>query len=550
MLRTSRESGSTDRDIGRPNAMISGNRPGSVLRALLLAGALFVVAQIAGSAAYAAGKDTLVVASGAEAVTLDPGVSFDGQSPLIWRGVYESLLQYKGDTLEIVPALAESYDISPDRLTYTFKIRKGIKFTDGEPLNAAAVKFNIDRQIAVKQGIAYALGSIASMETPDDSTVVIKLTAPSDSFLSAFAGMYTVKMISPKAIKDNQKDGDWGQAYLREHMVGTGPYKLDSYTQSQQAVLSRNPDYWQGWDGNHFDRVIIKYIQEPSTERLLLEQGEIDVGLFLPDDVVESMDGKPGITVTNVPSLNLYYIVLPCKKGPTADPKVRQAIAYGFNYDAFIKDMLRGKAKQARGPIPSTFVGFNADVPQYSYDPAKAKQLLAEAGHPNGGFTINYTYETGYWWKRPLGELFQSNMKDLGIDVQIQELSASAWAGLLSNPETADHAFGLVWWPTLASPYDYMWSIFATGAQGSAAYNWGYYSNAKLDGLLDKATAEPDEAKRMAMYGEAQKILVEESPALYVYEKNYRLPMRDNLKGFVFNGVNIETLDFYALHKE
>jgi len=530
--------------------MISGKRYGPALLSRMLAGALFAVALMGGGVAHAAGKDTLVVASGAEAVTLDPGVSFDGQSPLIWRGVYESLLQYKGGTLEIVPALAESYDISADRLTYTFKIRKGIKFTDGEALNAAAVKFNIERQVAVKQGIAYALSSIASMDAPDDSTVVIKLSAPSDSFLSAFAGMYTVKMISPKAIKDNQKDGDWGQAYLRDHMVGTGPYMLDSYTQSQQAVLKRNPDYWQGWDGSHFDRVIIKYIQEPSTERLLLEQGEIDVGLFLPDDVVEAMDGKPGIAVTNVPSLNLYYIVLPCKKGPTADPKVRQAIAYGFNYDAFVNDMLRGKAKQARGPIPSNFVGFNADVPQYKYNPEKAKQLLAEAGHAGGGFTINYTYETGYWWKRPLGELFQSNMKDLGIDVKIQELSASAWAGLLSNPETADHAFGLVWWPTLASPYDYMWSIFATGAQGTAAYNWGYYSNPKLDGLLDKATAEPDEAKRMQMYGEAQKILVEDSPALYVYEKNYRLPMRDNLKGFVFNGVYIETLDFYGLHKE
>jgi len=502
------------------------------------------------SSAHAAGNDTLVVASGAEAVTLDPGVSFDGQSPLIWRGVYESLLEYDDGTLDIVPSLAESYEISEDKLAYTFKLRTGIKFTDGEPFNAAAAKFNIERQLGVQQGIAYALAPIAKIETPDDSTVVITLNSISDSFLSAFAGMYTVKMISPKAIQDNQKDGDWGQAYLREHMVGTGPYMLESYTQSQQAVLKRNPDYWRGWDGNHFDRVIIKYIQEPSTERLLIEQGEADVGLFLPDDVVESLDGKPDVIVTDIASLNLYYLVLPTRNGPTADPKVRQAIAYGFNYDAFINDMLRGKAKQARGPIPSNFVGFNADVPQYNFDPAKAKQLLAEAGHPDGGFTIKYTYETGYWWKRPLGELFQSNMKDLGIDVEIQELSASAWAGLLSNPDTADHAFGLVWWPTLASPYDYMWSIFATGAQGSAAYNWGYYSNPKLDELLDKATAEPDDAKRMQMYGEAQKILVEESPALYVYEKNYRLPMRDNVKGFVFNGVYIETLDFYAMHKE
>lgn len=514
------------------------------------AGLLTLSLAFVGSDARAAGQDTLVVASGADAVTLDPGVSFDGQSPLIWRGVYEALLAYKGNTVEIVPELAESYSISDDRLTYTFKIRKGIKFTDGETLDAAAVKYNIERQIKIKQGIAYALGPIKTMETPDDSTVVLHLSAPSDGLLSAFAGMYTVKMISPKAIKEHEKDNDGAQAWLRDHMVGTGPFMLKNYTQSQQAVLERNPNYWRGWDGNHFSRVIIKYIHEPSTERLLLEQGEIDVALFLPDDVVESLDGKPGITVTNVPSLNLYYLVLPSKKGPTANVKVRQAIAYGFNYDVFVKDILRGKAKQAHGPIPSNFIGFAADTPAYNYDPAKAKQMLAEAGYPNGGFTIKFTYETGYFWKRPLGELFQSNMKDLGIKVEIQELSPSAWAGLLSNPDTADHAFGLVWWPTLATPYDYMWSIFDTAAQGSAGYNWGYYSNPKLDKLLDTASAEPDDAKRFALYGEAQKLLVADSPALFVYEKNYRLPMTSKLQGFVFNGVHIETLDFYALHKE
>ena len=146
---------------------------------------------------------------------------------------------------------------------------------------------------------------------------------------------------------------------------------------------------------------------------------------------------------------------------------------------------MRGKAQQARGPIPSNFVGFNPNTPQYTYDPDKARALLAEAGYPDGGFTIDYTYETGYFWKRPLGELFQANMADLGITVDIQELSPSAWADLLSNPETAHHAFGLVWWPTLKTPYDFMFSVFATGAQGTAGYNWGYYSNPELDALLE-----------------------------------------------------------------
>ena len=503
---------------------------------------------LSGGRVLAATKDTLVVASGADAVTLDPGVSFDGQSPLLWRNVYEGLIEYKEGTLEFVPQLAESYEVSADQTVYTFKIRRNVKFTDGEPLNAAAVKFNIERQIGVKQGIAFALSSVSSIETPDDFTVVLKLSAPFDAFLSAFAALYTVKMISPKAIRENEKDGDHAQAWLRDNMVGTGPYVMRSYKQSQQAVLERNPDYWRGWDGDHFQRVVVRYVHEASTERLMLEQGEIDVALYLPEDVVEALDGKPGIVITNEPAFNLYYLVFNCKKGPTADASVRRALAHGLNYDSFIKDVLRGKAKQAHGSIPSTFVGYAADTTAYAYDPEKAKKMLADAGYPGGGFKLQYVYETGYFWKRPLGELLQANMKDLGIEVEIQELSPSAWAGLLSNPDSADHCFGLVWWPTLATPYDYMWSLFHTAAQGNAGYNWGYYSNPEFDKLLDAGAAETDEKKRMALYAQAQHLLVTDSPALFIYEKNYRLPMSEKIAGFVFNGMYIETLDFYALH--
>jgi peptide/nickel transport system substrate-binding protein len=497
----------------------------------------------------AADAKTLVVASGADAVTLDPQVSFDGQSPLLWRAVYENLIKYEGDTLDIVPNLAESYEVSKDGLTYTFKIRPGITFTDGAPLDAAAVKLSVERQIGVEQGIGYVFANVSALETPDDMTFVMTLSDPSDGVLSAFAGMYAPYIISPKAITENEQDGDWAQGWLRDNMVGTGPYVLDSYSQSQQAVFSRNSDYWGGWDGEHFDQIIVSYVKEPATERLLLEQGEVDVALFLPDDAVEELDGTEGIVVTDVPSWNLYYLVLPCREGPTADKKVRQALSYGFDYETWVADVMRGKAQQARGPIPSNFLGFNPNTPQYTYDPDRARALLAEAGYPDGGFTIDYTYETGYFWKRPLGELFQANMADLGITVNIQELSPSAWYELMSNPETAHHAFGLVWWPTLKTPYDFLFSVFATGAQGTAAYNWGYYSNPEFDALLEAGTTEPDEAKRMEIYARAQDLVAEDAPALFVYEKRYRLPMRDTVEGFVFNGVLIETLNFYGMAK-
>lgn len=498
---------------------------------------------------HAADAKTLVVASGAEAVTLDPHVSFDGQSPLLWRAVYETLLKYEGDTLEIVPHLAESFDVSADGMTYTFKIRPGVTFSDGEALDAAAVKLSIERQVGVDQGIAFAFANMTGLETPDPMTVVLTVSVPSDGLLSAFAGLVSPYIISPKAIQDHQTGGDWAVDWLRDNMVGTGPFVLDSYTQSQQASFSRNPNYWGGWDGEHPDRIVVTYITEPATEQLQLKKGDVDVALFLPDDAVESLEGEEGITVTSLPSFNLYYLALPCSVGPTTDKRVRQAISYGFDYQTWISSNMLGKAQQARGPVPSNFLGFNGDTPQYTYDVAKAKQLLTEAGYPDGGFSLNYTYETGYVWKRPLGELFQSNMADLGITVELQELSPSAWADLMSNPETAGNAFGVVWWPSLLTPYDYMYSLFATEAQGTAGYNWCYYSNPELDSLLAQASAEPDEAKRLELYGQAQAILVDDAPALYVYEKPYRLPMRTDVQGFVFNGMLIETMNWHDMYK-
>ena len=239
-------------------------------------------------------------------------------------------------------------------------------------------------------------------------------------------------------------------------------------------------------------------------------------------------------------------------------PAGQRALALTANHSSalilFAKLVKNGTAKETTLFADSvraseTHAFSRTETPQYNYDPAKAKALLAEAGYPDGGFTIKYTYETGYWWKRPLGELFQDNMKDLGISVEIQELSPAVWAELLTNPEVAEHAYGLVWWPTLNSPSDYLWSMFHSGGQGTAGFNWNYYSNEEVDRLLDAAPGESDAENRQEMYARLQNILVEDAPGLFVYEKNYRLPMREEVKGFVFNGVYIEMLDFYALHK-
>ena len=502
-------------------------------------------ANAGGSSGQTAAK-VLTMTSGATPVTLDPGVSLDGQSPLLWRCVYEPLLQFKGSTIDVEPRLAQAYELDNAKNTLVFHLHPDVSFTDGTALDAAAVKLNIERQIAVKQGIAYALSTVKSVEAPDDHTVVVNLSGYSDGLLYGFASLYGLYLISAKTLTDH-KGKDWAQSWLRSNMVGTGPYTLQNYQLNQQASFSRNEKYWAGWKGAHFERVLVQYVSDPSSGRLELERGQSQIALYLPDDVVYSMRSEKSVTVTDDPSFNVYYLGLPCRTGPTANKAVRQAISYGFDYDTWTKNVLNGTATQARGPLPKIFPGWDGTLPQYSYNPDKARKMLSAAGFAGGGFSLKFIYETGYYWKRPLGEQFQANMKDLGITVSIQELSPSTWVGTLSNKATANEAYGVVWWPSLATPFDFLWTLFATSAQGSAGYNFTYYSNPQFDNVLNKATAEPDETKRMQLYAQAQRIVVEDAPYIFLSDVNYLLPMSPDLKGFEFNGMYINSVDPYKL---
>jgi peptide/nickel transport system substrate-binding protein len=495
------------------------------------------------------GAQQLVMTSGATPVTLDPMLSLDGQSPLLWRCCYESLLRYKGSGIEVEPHLAKAFEYDTKSGQLVFHLRDGVKFSDGTVLDAAAVKLNIERQLAVKQGIAYALFAIKTVETPDDHTVVVHTSGFSDGLVDGFASLYGLYMISPKAINDHKQGNNWAQPWLRSNMVGTGPYTLANYTLNQQAQFTRNESYWGGFSGSHFGGVVVQYVDDPSSQQLQLQRGSSQVAFFLPDDDVYAMRSKKSVSVLEQPAFTIYYIGLPCRTGPTADKRVRQAISYGFDYGTCNSSILDNTAIQPHGPLPHIFPGYDGSLPQYSYDPARAKKMLAEAGHPGGGFSLKYIYESGYYWKRPVGELFQSNMKDLGISVSIQELSPATWAATLSNKSTADESYGVAWWPSLATPYDFLWTLFATAAQGSAGYNFTYYSNPKYDHLVDQATAEPDDAKRLAIYKKAQAILVEDAPYLFLSDVKFLLPTSPNLNGVVFNPMYLNVVNPYEVHE-
>jgi peptide/nickel transport system substrate-binding protein len=514
---------------------------------LALTGVSTLLAACGSGGASGSGGSQLVMSSGATPVTLDPMLSLDGQSPLLWRCVYETLLRFKGGSTDLVPHLAKAYEYDTKANRLVFHLRDGITFTDGTGLDAKAVKLNIERQLGLNQGIAYALTPIKKVETPDAGTVVIHTSGYSDGLLDGFASLYGLYLISPKAITDH-KGKSWAKSFLRSKMVGTGPYTLESYALNQQAAFAKNPKYWGGFDGTHFEGVVVQYVNDASSQRLQLERGTSSVAFFLPDDDVFAMRKTKGIEVLDKPAFTTYYIGLPCHTGPTADKRVRQAIAYGFDYETANKHILNGTATQPHGPLPGIFPGHDDSLPQYHYDPERARRMLADAGHEGGGFSLKYIYESGYYWKRPFGELFQSNLKDLGITVTTQELSPSTWAATLQNKGSANEAYGVAWWPSLATPYDFLWTLFATSAQGSAGYNFTYYSNKTFDKLLDQASAEVDTAKRTALYKRCQQLVVADSPYLFISDVHFQLPMSQSLKGAVFNPMYLNVLDPYELH--
>lgn len=499
---------------------------------LLLPG-VSMIAACGGGAASAGGKASdLTISSGANAVTLDPMVSFDGQSLLLWRCSYETLLGLKGNTTELEPRLAESFEYETGaKPRLVFHLRQGATFSDGAPVDADAVKRSIDRQVALKLGIAYAFVDVASVETPDESTVVVNYKRFATGQPDAFASPFGLYVISPKALDDHGAD-DHAQAWLRSHMVGSGPYVLSDYQANQRATFVRNEKYWGGWDGDHFERVIVEYISDPSAQRLSLERGESDLALFLPLDVAHSLSRQDKVEVRSSPSWNVQVLGLPCRTGPTSQRTVRQAISYGFDYGSYISDVLYGTAVQGRGPLPDAYPEFDKSVPQYRYDPDRARELLSEAGFEKGGFALKYIYETGYAWKRPLGELFQSNMKDLGIKVSIQELSPATFLDTLGNKDRAGHAFGMSTGPSITTAYDWLWILYA----GDGSFNFTAYSNPIHDTLIERANGTRDKRRRREMFVRAQRILVEDAPYLFIAQPEYLQPMSPKLEGYQFNG--------------
>ena len=432
--------------------------------------------------------------------TLDPQVGYDWQNWSVIKSIFDGLMDYKPGTTELEPDLAESYTVSDDGLTYTFKLRDGVKFHNGRVMTAADVKYSLERAVSPatqSPGGGY-FGAIAGYDdvvggkatelsgvvATDDKTVTITLTRPDATFLHLMA--INFGYVVPK--EEVEKAGaEWGKM-----PVGTGAFKVVEWTPGQRLVLERNKDYYrQGVP--YLDKLTFEFGQDPTVAVLRIKNGEIDiVGDGIPPAQFAEIMGDPSNKdlIAEGEQLHTGYLTMNVTQPPLDDVKVRQAINMAINKDRIVK-IINNRAKPANQALPPAMPGYNPDQKGFPYDPDGAKKLLAEAGHAEGFATELYAMNVD---PNPrIAQAIQQDLAAVGIKAELRSLAqAEVIAAGGSGKAPLIWSGGMAWIADFPDPANFYYGILGCAGAVEGGWNWSKYCNKALD---DRATAADAKVK-------------------------------------------------------
>jgi len=448
----------------------------------------------------------------------DPDVFYDIEGNSVILNQYEGLLRYAPGSTKIVGSLADTWTVSPDRLTYTFKLHPGVTFHSGAPLTSSAVKAAFERRLDVDQAPAYMLKPIQSMQTPDLLTFVVKLKSPVNPFEAYMASSWGPKIIGPAAIKTNA-GSDFGQKWLRTHGDGTGPYKLTAFDRGRQYTLTRNDAYW-GKKAN-FKTVLIKITPDIGTQRLELQNGDLDAILkSFPASELESLPDS--LDVQKKPSnLRLLLYVNPNKK-PFDDPAVRAGLRSTIDVDQLVDQAYAGTATKAVGAYPEAILAGQPELP-YKVDDAAATAAAAKASTKK--ITLAYTSdESGV--QRRVGELIQAKLKSAGYDVTLREVQLPDTYGYIKNLKAAPDLMLQTNTPDAAHPDTWARIVFYS----TGGLNFFGFNDKQVDAKLDAALGAP-EAEATQLYQDVGQRVIDSNSMFFLGNVKDVFVLNKNLEG-------------------
>ncbi|HEX9112349.1 MAG TPA: ABC transporter substrate-binding protein, partial [Terriglobales bacterium] len=448
--------------------------------------------------------NTLVMIIESSPANLDPRVGIDAQSERIDALIFDGLLD-RDEHLNVKPCLAERWEV-PSPLTYVFHIRQGVKFHDGRALTSRDVKWTFDSllQGKIRSTKAAVYRFVDRIDAPDTDTVVFHMKEPSSTFLW------------------NLSDGAIGIVpygsgdEMTRHPVGSGPFKFVSAETDKEVTLQRNDTYWG--QTPHLARVRFAVVPDATTQALELRKGSADLTINspMPPDTVLTLERDPSIVVQHGPGTRLAYVALNLRDPLLKDVRVRQAIAYALDRRPMIEYLWRGQAQPAHSVLPRQSWAYHEAVPRYDYDPSKARQLLDAAGYPAAnGVRFHVTMKTSTDENtRLMVAVMQQQLREVGIALDIRSFEFATFFSDVTHG--AFQLYGLRWIGGNEDPDIFEYAFHSSKFPPNGA-NRGFYSNARLDTLIDQARRETEQNVRKQLYAEVQKILADDLPYINLW---------------------------------
>lgn len=486
-----------------------------------------------------AARSVLVVAADMDIMTLDPAVAYEPTGVNLCMDLYDTLIRYEGDDfVHPLPGLATSWHCSADGLTWTFNLRHDARFSSGRPVTAMSVRDSLIRAIQLDQGPAWILKQNLAPEritAPDPYTLQLRLLKPSASFLSTLFN----PVASPVDLDLVKQHPDY---WLRDHSAGSGPFVLTRWEPDVAVTMARSPVHPEV----PLRRVIVKDIKEPTMQQMMLDRGDADMAYDVPPLQIHALLQNPRVKVVPAPLLRVWYLGMNVSHKPFDNPKVRQAIRFAIDYDGIVRYLLKGRGKHVETPIVPGMAGYDPDLDVYRHDPDRARQLLRQAGYPDG-FDMTLTSGSGSTELGPSVEdlcaKIQQDLGVVGIRVTVQNLSTTAYLDLYRGAKKLDMNLGY-WGADYPDPEAMIQPFGHSGGTLAKRVN---YSNPELDRLIDAGAREQDFNKRDALYKEAGRLLAEDGPWVILVQPQMGLPIRTEVQGFVWNPLS--DMEFWRCHK-
>ena len=521
-----------------------------------------------GGGGGAGGGNTFIFGRGADSVTLDPAHTTDTESSKVIRQMFDGLLDFAPESTEVVPALATEVPQAEDGgRSYTFNLREGVKFHDGEPFNAEAVVFNFERQRFTDnpyhkgggdQGGAFSYyqamfegfdddSIIESVEAVDDYTVRFTLKEPLGPFLKNIA-MTNFAFASPKAIKADVEN-------FWQKPVGTGPFKFVSWNKGSEVKLEKNAGWWgsdlpedQGGGGPNVDQVVFRSIPDNTSRTAALTGGQLSAADGLTPDDVPTVQQAEGLRIDYRPPLTIGYMAMNVQKEPFDNPQVRQAINMAIDMPKIVEAFFGDTGTVATTYMPPTVPFFNDQIERYPYDPEQARQMLEEAGAANLQTELYYMPIPRPYMPdgKGIAQAIQQDLKEVGVNA---ELVTFEWSTYLEETGRGKHPMALLGWTGDNGDPDNFLNVLlsSTTATETDALNIAYYQNPEVDEILSQAKSTVDENEHQELYFQAQEMLVEDAPWVPIAYAKPPVGLQDQVQGYHPNPTGGESFNSIQL---